>query len=88
MRSNPLVPHSQNSYSSLGSHCNKPGERHVDPNATAEKFLYQPDQQGLIFPEIPDFESVADERDYRKSIWLQPVGHLITTAFNMDLPGT
>ena len=57
-------------------------------NATAEKIsLYQPDQQGLIFPEIPVFESVADEREYRKSIWLLLVGHSITTALIMDLLG-
>lgn len=28
--------------------------------------IYQPEQAGLIFPEIPDFASVAEERTYRK----------------------
>ena len=28
--------------------------------------LYQPDQAGLIFPAIPQFESFAAEREYRK----------------------
>src|SRR5258708_37903928 len=28
--------------------------------------LYQPKQQGLKFPEIPEFASVAEERVYRK----------------------
>ena len=28
--------------------------------------LYQPEQEGLIFPEIPAFASHAEERDYRK----------------------
>ena len=50
-------------------------------NATAEKIsLYQPDQQGLIFPEIPNFESVADERDYRKK-------HLVAACRAFDYHG-
>ena len=28
--------------------------------------LYQPEQKGLIFPEIPTFASHAEERQYRK----------------------
>ena len=28
--------------------------------------IYQPEQAGLIFPETPVFESVEEERDYRK----------------------
>jgi len=28
--------------------------------------IYQPEQEGLIFPEIPEFESVEAERKYRK----------------------
>ncbi|MGU3475855.1 class II aldolase/adducin family protein [Methylobacterium sp. D48H] len=28
--------------------------------------IYQPEQAGLIFPEIPDFADHAEERDYRK----------------------
>ncbi|MDP9097077.1 MAG: hypothetical protein M3N26_11105, partial [Pseudomonadota bacterium] len=28
--------------------------------------IYQPEQDGLIFPEMPKFETVAAERRYRK----------------------
>lgn len=28
--------------------------------------IYQPEQQGLIFPEIPEFENMEDERRHRK----------------------
>ena len=28
--------------------------------------LYQPEQDGLIFPEVPEFADVAEEREYRK----------------------
>ena len=28
--------------------------------------IYQPEQSGLIFPEMPDFATVEDERRYRK----------------------
>lgn len=28
--------------------------------------IYQPDQEGLIFPEIPEFKNYEEERDYRK----------------------
>ena len=28
--------------------------------------IYQPEQEGLIFPEIQEFESVEAERQYRK----------------------
>ncbi len=39
----------------------------IKPKATKEKLsIYQPDQEGLIFPEIPEFKSAAEERDYRK----------------------
>jgi len=40
--------------------------------------IYQPDQEGLIFPEIPRFNSFAEERQYRKE-------HLVaaTRAFAM-----
>jgi len=40
--------------------------------------IYQPEQDGLIFPEIPSFASFAEERDYRKQ-------HLVaaTRAFGM-----
>ena len=28
--------------------------------------IYQPEQKGLIFPEIPEFETIEEERQYRK----------------------
>jgi len=28
--------------------------------------IYQPEQDGLIFPDIPEFTNVEDERRYRK----------------------
>ena len=28
--------------------------------------IYQPEQEGLIFPELPEFDSVEDERRHRK----------------------
>ena len=28
--------------------------------------LYQPEQPGLSFPEIPEFKTVAEERQHRK----------------------
>ncbi|MFF7709650.1 class II aldolase/adducin family protein [Pseudomonas sp. NPDC007930] len=40
----------------------------VEPAANGKRriSLYQPEQPGLIFPEIPDFKSFDEERDYRK----------------------
>ena len=40
--------------------------------------IYQPEQEGLVFPEIPSFASHAEEREYRKR-------HLVaaTRAFGM-----
>ncbi|GEO36607.1 ribulose-5-phosphate 4-epimerase/fuculose-1-phosphate aldolase [Skermanella aerolata] len=40
--------------------------------------IYQPEQEGLIFPEIPEFNSFSEEREYRKQ-------HLVaaTRAFGM-----
>ena len=50
-------------------------------NATAEKIsLYQPDQRGLIFPEIPVFDRVSDEREYRKK-------HLVAACRAFDYHG-
>ena len=41
--------------------------RKSDQTKTKEKVsIYQPDQPGLIFPEVPAFDNVADERLYRK----------------------
>ena len=30
--------------------------------------IYQPEQEGLIFPELPQFASYAEERQYRKQL--------------------
>ena len=50
-------------------------------HAKAEKIsLYQPDQSGLVFPEIPNFESFAEEREYRKK-------HLVAACRAFDLHG-
>ncbi|MGI4811326.1 MAG: class II aldolase/adducin family protein [Janthinobacterium lividum] len=39
----------------------------IKPISTKERIsIYQPEQEGLIFPEIPQFESVEAERQYRK----------------------
>ena len=48
------------------------------PDATERVSLYQPEQAGLIFPELPIFASPAEERRYRKE-------HLVaaTRAFAM-----
>ena len=29
--------------------------------------IYQPEQEGLIFPELPNFKNVGEERAYRKA---------------------
>jgi ribulose-5-phosphate 4-epimerase/fuculose-1-phosphate aldolase len=42
--------------------------------------IYQPEQPGLIFPEIPAFNSLAEERDYRKK-------HLVAAARAFALHG-
>ncbi len=28
--------------------------------------IYQPEQEGLVFPELPTFDSIADERQHLK----------------------
>jgi ribulose-5-phosphate 4-epimerase/fuculose-1-phosphate aldolase len=38
----------------------------LDKPKTGRVSIYQPEQDGLIFPEIPEFASAAEERDYRK----------------------
>jgi Ribulose-5-phosphate 4-epimerase and related epimerases and aldolases len=40
----------------------------LDPTAGGKKriSIYQPEQEGLIFPEIPEFKSFEEERQYRK----------------------
>lgn len=35
-------------------------------SSQAKESIYQPDQEGLIFPEIPHFDNYAQEREYRK----------------------
>lgn len=40
----------------------------IEPASNGKRRIsvYQPEQQGLIFPEIPDFKSYEEERQYRK----------------------
>lgn len=40
----------------------------LDPTAGGKKriSIYQPEQEGLIFPEIPEFKNFEEERQYRK----------------------
>lgn len=42
--------------------------------------IYQPEQAGLIFPEIPQFDTVEEERTYRKQ-------HLVAACRAFDLHG-
>ena len=42
--------------------------------------LYQPEQEGLIFPEIPEFETFEEERAYRKQ-------HLVAACRAFDQHG-
>lgn len=42
--------------------------------------IYQPEQAGLIFPEMPEFESVEEERTYRKQ-------HLVAACRAFDQHG-
>ncbi|WP_345814138.1 class II aldolase/adducin family protein [Paraburkholderia sp. PREW-6R] len=50
----------------------------VQPTTKKRISLYQPKQEGLKFPEIPEFASVADERLYRKQ-------HLVAACRAFDL---
>lgn len=38
----------------------------VDPDLGNKRSIYQPDQEGLLFPERPSFATVEEERDHRK----------------------
>ncbi|MET0366571.1 MAG: class II aldolase/adducin family protein, partial [Methylobacterium sp.] len=37
-----------------------------DDSGRKRTSIYQPEQAGLIFPEMPDFANHAEEREYRK----------------------
>ena len=51
------------------------------PAAKRERIsLYQPEQEGLIFPEIPEFETFEEERTYRKQ-------HLVAACRAFDQHG-
>ena len=49
--------------------------------------IYQPDQPGLIFPEIPSFGSHAEERDYRKRHLVAAVRAFAQHGFDYGFAG-
>jgi ribulose-5-phosphate 4-epimerase/fuculose-1-phosphate aldolase len=49
--------------------------------------IYQPDQTGLIFPEIPTFQSHAEERDYRKRHLVAAVRAFALHGFDYGFAG-
>jgi ribulose-5-phosphate 4-epimerase/fuculose-1-phosphate aldolase len=55
---------------------------HLAPDSAgrARTSIYQPEQAGLVFPEIPDFATLDEERTYRKQ-------HLVAACRAFDLHG-
>ena len=49
--------------------------------------LYQPEQTGLIFPEMPHFNSVVEERDYRKRHLVAAVRAFAMHGFDYGFAG-
>ena len=49
--------------------------------------IYQPDQEGLIFPETPEFESVDEERTYRKQHLVAAVRAFAAHGFDYGFAG-
>ena len=49
--------------------------------------IYQPDQDGLIFPEIPEFANVSEERDYRKRHLVAAVRSFAMHGFDYGFAG-
>lgn len=49
--------------------------------------IYQPEQPGLIFPEVPSFASPADERDYRKKHLVAAVRAFALQGFDYGFAG-
>jgi hypothetical protein len=44
-------------YLQAGNHIKELGDR---------ESVYQPEQEGLTFPQLPSFNSIAEEREHRK----------------------
>lgn len=58
------------------------------PTAAGGKVsIYQPDQPGLIFPEIPTFQSVEEERLYRKKHLVAAVRAFAQQGFDYGFAG-
>lgn len=49
--------------------------------------IYQPEQQGLVFPEIPEFASYAEEREYRKRHLVAAVRAFAVHGFDYGFAG-
>ena len=49
--------------------------------------LYQPEQEGLIFPEVPTFDSVEAEREYRKQHLVAAVRAFALHGFDYGFAG-
>ena len=50
--------------------------------------IYQPKQQGLIYPEIPSFDNFEDERRHRKERLVAACRALPCITWTMVLPAT
>ena len=48
--------------------------------------IYQPEQDGLTFPELPVFETLEQERQHRKERLVAASGHLRLKDLIMALP--
>ena len=57
------------------------------PTPTGKVSIYQPDQPGLIFPEIPRFESPAEERLYRQKHLVAAVRAFAQHGFDYGFAG-
>ena len=49
--------------------------------------IYQPEQDGLTFPELPVFETLNKSVNIEKNGLLQLAGHLLLRGLIMALPG-
>jgi ribulose-5-phosphate 4-epimerase/fuculose-1-phosphate aldolase len=54
---------------------------------TARESIYQPEQAGLIFPEVPTFDSYAEERAYRKKHLVAAVRAFAMHGFDYGFAG-
>ncbi len=56
-------------------------------NVDSRVSIYQPEQQGLIFPEIPKFATAAEERRYRKEHLVAAVRAFAMHGFDYGFAG-